>query len=131
MKIYRTAVDSTVAAQPVEYIKDESGQVFNFEKPASGSLLGGFLSVPEVIWRDLVLYGHWIEQGLLLEWAQLTSQLNNKNKTVGTYLDQLLYVDNETRDISVHAFLQPTQIGIKLRVLSPRFNSVGTAFIKV
>jgi SAM-dependent methyltransferase len=36
------------------------------------------MKVPAKIWRDLRLFHHWIEKSLLVEWFQLTKELNPK-----------------------------------------------------
>jgi SAM-dependent methyltransferase len=94
-------IAKTIIAQPVKYITDDTKSVFNFVKSNEAGVLKGYLTVPEEIWRDMVLYGHWIEQGLLLEWAKLSYKLNKQNESLGYYLDQLLYDFDSKRDNSV------------------------------
>jgi hypothetical protein len=98
-----TLVAQTIVAQPVKYITDGEGDesIFKFIKGDRDGILNGFLAVPDSIWRDMVLYGHWIEQGILLEWAKMSFSLNDQRKTLGYYLDNLLYDFDSDRDSKV------------------------------
>ena len=93
-------IANTIIAQPVKYITDDNSKksVFGFVKAKNSHVLQGHLVVPEEIWRDMVLYGHWIEQGLLLEWAKLSFKLNKQSQSLGYYLDQLMYDFDAERD---------------------------------
>jgi SAM-dependent methyltransferase len=86
-------IEKTIIDQPVKYITENNVSVF--------SKSGDRLVVPEEVWRDLVLFGHWVEKSLLLEWAQMTYQLNKKQKSLGHYLDVLMYTYDGVRDSSV------------------------------
>ena len=96
-------IANTIISQPVKYITEDNSKksVFNFVKADSGGVLKGHLAIPEEIWRDMVLYGHWIEQGLLLEWAKLSFKLNQQGQSLGYFLDQLMYDFESDRDSSV------------------------------
>ena len=96
-------IANTIISQPVKYITEDNSKksVFNFVKASSGGVLKGHLAIPEEIWRDMVLYGHWIEQGLLLEWAKLSFKLNQQGQSLGYFLDQLMYDFESDRDSSV------------------------------
>lgn len=96
-------IANTIIVQPVKYITDDNSNtsVFSFVKAKSCDVLKGHLAVPEEIWRDMVLYGHWIEQGLLLEWAKLSFKLNKQSESLGYFLDQLMYDFDAYRSSSV------------------------------
>jgi hypothetical protein len=98
-------IANTIVDQPVYYITESDGasksQVFSYVEGNSAGRVNGYISVPESIWRDMVLYGHWIEQGILLEWAKMSFGLNNQKKTLGYYVDQLMYDFDSDRDSKV------------------------------
>lgn len=92
------SIQKIIINQPVKYITENSEQVFKVEKLSKEKYT---LKVPEDIWCDLVLFGHWIEKSLLLEWAKITYRLNQQNKSLGYYLDLLMYNFDGKRDLSV------------------------------
>jgi SAM-dependent methyltransferase len=91
----------TISDQPVVFISDEGGQVFNVISKAKSNTPYGVLQVPALMWRDFVLYGHWIEKGILLEWAIMTADINNRTKTLGQYLDNLIESRPRDRDSAI------------------------------
>ena len=91
----------TIVNMPMAHISDDSGEIFRFENNVGTNIFSGQLVMSDVLWRDFVLYGHWIEQGLLFEWAKQTADFNDRKQTVGFYLDKLIGKYQSKRDTSV------------------------------
>jgi len=50
------------------------------------------------LWRELVLMGHWIQDAIVLRWAELTSRLAQGEVTVGRVVTQLVLDAEPLRD---------------------------------
>jgi hypothetical protein len=50
------------------------------------------------LWRELVLTGHWIQEAIVLRWAELTERLSGGEVAAGTVVSQLLRNDRELVD---------------------------------
>lgn len=62
-------INDTIVAGPIRYT---SGQIFDFDRTDRTVVMEGAL------WREMVLLGHWIEDSLILKWANL---INTFSKT--------------------------------------------------
>jgi SAM-dependent methyltransferase len=65
-------------------LETEAGPVFSFEKA------GRLIVMPEGIWQELCLMGHWILDSLILRWAELTVEMPRCESGLGTVLKLLL-----------------------------------------
>jgi SAM-dependent methyltransferase len=80
-------IGQTIKDQPMRYIGDEHYGVFQYTKLDKDSELTtidefehGLVHLPASIWTDMMLYGHWIEDSLLIQWAKLTERINEDER---------------------------------------------------
>lgn len=72
---------------------------------AGGSLQGGRLFLHDAraltldgdLWRELVLTGHWIQDAIVLRWAELTARLSGGEVQAGDVVTALLHDDSPER----------------------------------
>ncbi|MFZ5826721.1 MAG: methyltransferase domain-containing protein [Bacillota bacterium] len=57
----------------------------------------GWMAVPESIWLDISRFNHWIEDSLILRWAQLTAEVN-PGSTAADYIPLLLKTVTDERE---------------------------------
>ena len=80
----------TAIQQPVRYAgNDRTGKkMFSYSK--------GRVSLPGAIWRESALLGRWIEDSVLIRWAEFTSSLpGNHGETSEAWILSRLLHDNE------------------------------------
>jgi len=82
-------ISQTIREQPARYAGPEDYSIFGKILPRDAKMLSssrdtefGILKVPGDLWRDLCSFSFWIEDSLILQWAQLTSRLNRDGKFV-------------------------------------------------
>ncbi len=75
-------VSVTIRKGPITHAGTSNAPVFRYEPNRSrfvSSTMGdslGWIVVPEAVWLDLVRFNHWIEDSVVLRWAQLTCEMN-------------------------------------------------------
>ncbi|MDB4517018.1 methyltransferase domain-containing protein, partial [Crocinitomicaceae bacterium] len=69
----------------------ESGQIFGYEK-------GGTIVVSASLWSEICLMGHWIQDALILRWAELTSRLSKGSVRPEAVVSQLLVIPDPDRE---------------------------------
>lgn len=97
-KLYRALLSRlrhVIHAGPVTYAGGSlaEGRLFAYEP--------GQVMVAADLWRELSLTGHWIQQALLLRWAELVSELSRGEVPPEVVVGRLLVspdVDRETAD---------------------------------
>jgi SAM-dependent methyltransferase len=97
-------LEHTVRVGPVTYAGGSlPARLFGYTK---GQVL---VAVP--LWRELSLLGHWIEEALLLRWAELVVQLAAGDATTGDSITRLVLrpsVERETSAARTVYLQQPT-----------------------
>ena len=92
-----------ISKGPVQYSGTTENPVFAYQ-PSSGKGGSenrlGWIVVPEPVWLDLSRFDHWIEDSLVMRWAQLTADMNRQGEGLGHYLPMLLQPLSEARDTS-------------------------------
>ena len=67
--------------------------------------------MPEAVWLDLVRFDHWIEDSLVLQWAQVTAEMN-PSLTTADVLPLLLATPDAKRDTAeVRSLLLRASVG--------------------
>jgi SAM-dependent methyltransferase len=94
----------TVEAGPVKYAGSARTPVFGYRRRIQTNrqathLIGsfGWVAVPESVWLDLSRFDHWIEDSIVVRWAQLSAEMNPAS-TVSELLPLLLSVPNSEHD---------------------------------
>lgn len=87
----------TIRDGPVRHAGSEANPIFRYVRHCSRALTPdpfddrlGWVEVPELVWLDISRFNHWIEDSLILRWAQLTAEMNGDPRAVGEYLPLLL-----------------------------------------
>jgi 5-methylcytosine-specific restriction endonuclease McrA len=52
------------------------------------------------IWRELSLLGHWIQDAIILRWAELTAEISRKQTSISEVIELLLTTPLPERDVS-------------------------------
>lgn len=101
-----TQIRNTVIKGPVAYAGGslESGPIFRYHARSQEIRLSA------AIWRELSLVGHWIQDAVILRWAELTSDIAKKQIRPSEAIDLLLTVPIPERDV-VDARLTYKQLG--------------------
>lgn len=85
------SISKTIVAGPITYAGGSLGaRVFRHEK--------GWLVLDAALWREFNLTGHWIEDALVLRWAQLAHQFSKEEVPVGAILDRLVVRPDPDRE---------------------------------
>ena len=89
-------IRKTIVKGPVTYAGGalETGRVFTYDSKEKMVLLNAEM------WRELSLMGHWVNDALLLRWAELTSEISNNSIKPSEIIDLLLTVPIPERDIA-------------------------------
>lgn len=94
----------TIKAGPIRYAGTMANPVFEFVSSARAGIGGtgvvgslGWVRVPEPIWLDLSRFSHWIEDSVVVRWAELTAAFT-RDGTVGTYLPYVAPLLQDTRE---------------------------------
>lgn len=86
-----TKLRSTIRAGPVTYAGGAQGErMFGYER--------GDVLVAADLWRELSLMGHWIQEALILRWAELVSRLSSGEVTVDRVVARLLVAPEPARE---------------------------------
>ncbi len=100
-------IADTIRDGPVVYSGSGSSPVFRHVPRGLGGGLEdsfGWIAVPEPIWLDISRFSHWIEDSLILRWAQLTAEMN-ADSMPATYIPFLLPQDDERDTTEVRGLL--------------------------
>jgi len=82
---------NTIHAGPVTYAGGSlDDRLFGYER--------GMILVESALWRELSLMGHWIQDALLLRWADLVHQLSKKDVRKDVVIARLLTVPTVERE---------------------------------
>ena len=102
------AITKTIKAGPMKYISDSDNPVFPYlPKSRAKAFIQlqeidyGLIGIPTQIWHDLMLFGHWIEDSLLIQWARFTEK-TNRTEDFAEYLKLLstpLHDERTTQEI--------------------------------
>lgn len=82
-KVLKTIAD-TIYAGPMQYIGETKYGVFMHLSGKEAHNSPGFktdyemgmMGVPVTIWHDLMLFGTWVEDSILMRWAEFTEKIN-------------------------------------------------------
>jgi SAM-dependent methyltransferase len=107
-EIARTIVSGPVTYTGGALIGQES--YFNFEgkRTAKGKCYNlretvnnlGSVTVPGKAWKEFCLIGHWIEESLILRWAELTHEITRKTVPIKDIVEKLLIQPTTERDVN-------------------------------
>lgn len=82
-----TSLKDTIKKGPVTYSGLGENKIFGMVSKLDASVypeLKGaqddFVAVPISLWRDMTLFGHWIEDSLIVQWAELSAKLNQDSQ---------------------------------------------------
>jgi ubiquinone/menaquinone biosynthesis C-methylase UbiE len=85
-------IAQTIQKGPIKYSGTEN-KIFEYMSSLDASMYPqlkdsdfGLIVVPIQMWRDICHFSHWIEDSLIIQWAQQTEKLNQDNK-FATYVD--------------------------------------------
>jgi hypothetical protein len=95
-------IGETIKKGPVRYAGTGSTGIFRHAatlqaRSERGALGMGWVVVPEPLWLSISRFEHWIEDSLVVRWAQLTAEMNQTEDT-GLYLSLLLATPDAERD---------------------------------
>ncbi len=86
-----TRLKHVIVAGPVTYARG-GGETRMFDRR------GGHVLVDARLWRELVLMGHWIQDSLVLRWAELIHRLSRKEVPVHVAVAALVVAPTEERE---------------------------------
>lgn len=77
-------ISDTIIKGPLRYIGDTDYGVFTYLSGRKAAESPGFkfdyemgmMSVPSAIWHDLILFGTWVEDSVVMRWAEFTNKHN-------------------------------------------------------
>lgn len=76
-------VGDTIHKGPVTYSGGGETPVFSFVSATDASVYQdlkdkehGTVAIPLSLWRDIILFSHWIEDSLSIQWAELSEKIN-------------------------------------------------------
>lgn len=100
-------IRNTIVSGPVTYAGGslESGRVFRFDGRRQEILMSA------AIWRELSLVGHWIQDAVVLRWAELTSEISGKRIRPSEAVELLLTVPIPERNVT-EAKTAYTSVGV-------------------
>ncbi|MCK5201370.1 MAG: hypothetical protein KAR21_23610, partial [Spirochaetales bacterium] len=99
-------IKTAIIQGPVTYSGSSKtgGKIFSYDN--------GYLLMPAELWQEFVLMGRWIEDSIILRWADFSAERpynKAKNIQLSTILDLLLYSIETKRDVSiVKKILEPS-----------------------
>ncbi len=87
-------IKRTIVNGPVFYAGGSlrTGRIFSYDSEKE------MILVDADIWRELSLMGHWINDALILRWAELTSDISSKSIRPSEIIDLLLTIPFPERD---------------------------------
>jgi len=75
-------IAETMVKGPIKHAGGEHNPLFGVVlKLHTGDL--GHLKVPVETWRDIALFGHWIDESIIVQWAKWTQSCNDAARTQG------------------------------------------------
>ncbi|MCB1144911.1 MAG: methyltransferase domain-containing protein [Leptospiraceae bacterium] len=92
--LYKT-IKKAIINGPVTYsgLSSESGRIFEFNKSNETILM------PSELWKEINLMSHWLEDAIILRWAELSSQFSGVNRLkIGNIIEYLIFDDLSERD---------------------------------
>lgn len=89
-------IRSTIVSGPVTYAGGslETGRIFSYD-PSRREM-----RMPAAIWRELSLLGYWIQDAVILRWAELTSEISKGGIKPSEVIDLLLVTPLPERDVA-------------------------------
>jgi len=86
----------TIVRGPVTYAGGslESGRIFRYNSHRCE------IRMNAAIWHELSLLGHWIQDAVILRWAELTEEISNKQIKASEIIDHLLTTPIPERDVA-------------------------------
>lgn len=92
LRSLRRKLKDAIRSGPVTYAGGslETGPIFEYEK--------GNILIAGPLWSELCLMGHWIQDALLLRWAELTSRLSKGSVKPDAAIAQLLVSPDPDRE---------------------------------
>lgn len=88
-------IQDTIVKGPVTYAGGslETGRIFAYDAR------GRQITMSASIWRELSLLGHWIQDAVVLRWAELTSEISRGALRPSQVIDLLLTTPIAERDV--------------------------------
>ncbi len=94
-------IKDTIVRHPIQYTGTGQPPVFGYTGTLDGRRDGfGWVIVPEAVWLDLVRFDHWIEDSVVMRWAELTAEMN-PHLTAADVLPLLLDAGEDIRDTTL------------------------------
>jgi hypothetical protein len=94
-------IRDTIVKHPIQYAGSGQTPVFGYSgKVGERRDSFGWVIVPEAVWLDLVRFDHWIEDSVVMRWAELTADMN-ANLTAADVLPLLLDAGEDVRDTTM------------------------------
>lgn len=89
-------IRDAIVAGPVIYAGGslETGRLFSYNTGSQE------IEMPSEIWRELSLLGHWIQDAVVLRWAELTSEISRGRIKPSEVIDLLLVAPLTQRDVA-------------------------------
>jgi SAM-dependent methyltransferase len=89
-------IRNTIIKGPVTYAGGslESGTIFRYDSQSKKVLMSA------AIWRELSLVGHWIQDAVILRWAELTGEISKRGTRPCQVIELLLTSPIPERDVS-------------------------------
>jgi len=89
-------IRNTIVSGPVTYAGGslETGRIFSYDPTKQE------MRMPAAIWRELSLLGHWIQDAVVLKWAELTSEISRGEIRPSEVIDLLLVTPLPERDVA-------------------------------
>ncbi|MBM4094444.1 MAG: methyltransferase type 11, partial [Planctomycetes bacterium] len=84
-----------ILSGPVSYAGGslQTGRLFSYDAEHRQVRVGS------EIWRELCLTGHWIQDALILRWAELTSEISRRSLSPSQVIDRLLRIPVRQRNV--------------------------------
>jgi len=104
------SIKNTIIKGPIQYSGSDKtgGKIFSY---SNGSLL-----MPSELWKEFALMGRWIEDSIILRWANFSAErpFNKANNIkLSTILDLLLFPIEAKRDVSVVKKILETKVSLE------------------
>lgn len=94
----------TIKKGPITFSGTGTSGIFAYSPSVEGEGRGtlglGWIVMPEPLWVSITRFEHWIEDSLVVRWAQLTAEMN-RTEDAGLYLNLLLRTPEAKRDTQV------------------------------
>jgi SAM-dependent methyltransferase len=96
LKASLSKIHNTIVTGPVTYAGGslERGRVFGYDASKRE------MRMPAAIWRELSLLGYWIQDAIILKWAELTSEISRGEIKPSAVIDLLLVTPLPERDVA-------------------------------